>query len=241
MTFFGLFGGKSDESLLKKHAERAANRRAQAIDRWDAIQALARLGTAEAAEALLPRFTFYVDPSITDQDEKDAAFEGIVATGEAALAPVLAFLGKAESISWGVKILERLVAPAVVTEKLTALLSAMDTEYERDPQRKVQLLAALAERSEPRIAEAVVRFLLDANETVRFHAAGALLAQPEAAAHRAALLACFCAEESVRVRNRIIEAFAAQAWNVPDDMITAIRARLPAGYTLDRSGVPQRA
>mgnify|MGYP001595459812 CR=1 FL=1 len=241
MTFFGLFGGKSDESLLKKHAERAANRRAQAIDRWDAIQALARLGTAEAAEALLPRFTFYVDPSITDQDEKDAAFEAIVATGEAALGPVLAFLGKAESISWAVKILERLVAPAVVTEKLTALLSAMDTEYERDPQRKVQLLAALAERTEPRIADAVVRFLLDANETVRFHAAGALLAQPEATSHRAALLGCFSVEESVRVRNRIVEAFATHGWNVPDEVIASVRARLPAGYTLDRLGVPLKA
>lgn len=240
MTFFGLFGGKSDESLLKKHAERAANRRAQAIDRWDAIQALVRLGTAEAVEALLPRFTFYVDPSITDQDEKDAAYEGIVASGDAALAPVLAFLGKAESISWGVKILERLVAPEVVTEKLSALLSAMDTEYERDPQRKVQLLAALTERADPRIADVVVRFLGDANETVRFHAAGALLAQPEAAAHRAALLGCFCADESVRVRNRVIEAFATRRWNVPEEMHALVRTRLPSGYTLDRSGVPLR-
>ena len=63
------------------------NRRAQAVDRWEAIQALARMQTPEAVEALLPRFTFYVDPSITDQEEKDAAFEGIVATGEAAVAP----------------------------------------------------------------------------------------------------------------------------------------------------------
>ena len=189
MTLFGLFGGKSEGSALKKLAERAANRRAQAIDRWEAIHALARLGTSEAVEALLPRFTFYVDPSITDQDEKDAAFEGVVAAGDAALAPVLAFLRKAESISWGVKVLERLLTPEEVAEKLIALLAEMDTEYERDPQRKVQLLAALEERRQPRIAEAVARFLRDANETVRFHAAGALLAQAtEAAEHRADLL-----------------------------------------------------
>src|SRR5262245_43776249 len=98
MSLFGLFGKKSDSpTQVKKWGERAQNRRAQAVDRWEAIQGLANVGTAEAVEALLPRFNFYVDPSITDQDEKQLAFDGIVAAGPAAIEPVVAYLRKVES------------------------------------------------------------------------------------------------------------------------------------------------
>jgi hypothetical protein len=240
MSLFGLFGKKSDSSQLKKWAERTANRRAQPPDRFEAIQALVSLRSSEAVEALLPRFTFYVDPSITDQDEKEMAFDGVVAAGDAAIEPVVAFLGKADSISWALKILDRILSPEAVVEKLLAVLAGMDTEYERDPQRKIQILATLEERSDPRVAEAAVRFVEDANETVRFHAAGAVLAQGDAEAQRTALLRCFCAEASVRVRNRILDGFAARGWNV-GDMSAEVTSRLPAGYSLDRQGIPRRA
>jgi len=240
MALFGLFAKKSDTDLLKKHAERATNRRAQAVDRWDGIQALLKIGTPEAIEALLPRFTFYVDPSITDQEEKDSAFEGIVRAGEAAIAPIVAFMRRAESISMPLKMLDRIATQTAVIEKLTELLSEMDVEYERDPQRKIQMLSALEERRDPRIAPVVARFLRDANETARFHAVGTLLSQPEAAEHREALVACLLAEDSVRVRNRILEAFASSGWDVGPNL-DAVRSRLPAGYRLDSRGVPQRS
>lgn len=240
MALFGLFGKKSESTQLKKWAERAQNRRAQAVDRWEAIQSLARLKTPEAIEALLPRFNFYVDPSITDQEEKDLAFDGIVSAGDAAVEPVVAYLRKAESIGWPLKILDRILGSEVVVEKLLLLLADMDTEYERDPQRKIQILATLEERKDPRVAEEAARFLEDTNETVRFHAAGAVLAQDEAEAQRPALLRCFCAEESVRVRNRILDGFSRRGWAV-GEMSAQVSSRLPAGYSLDRQGVPRRA
>ena len=70
---------------LAKHAGRVANKRAQANDRWDSIVSLSEMGTAEAVSALMVRFTYRIDPSITDQEEKDAVFQGIVAAGEAAV------------------------------------------------------------------------------------------------------------------------------------------------------------
>jgi hypothetical protein len=239
MALFGLFGKKSDAELVRKQGERATNRRAQAVGRWVAIQTLLRIGSPEAVEALLPRFGFYVDPSITDQEEKDAVFDGIVQLGAAAVTPVVAFLRKAESASWSIKILDRITTPEAVAGKLIELLAEMDTEYERDPQRKVQMLAVLEERQDPRIAACVARFLEDANETVRFHAAGAVLAQAEAGEHREALLRCFCAEDSVRVRNRILDGFVAREWDVGASA-DAVRGRLPGGYTLDSRGIPRR-
>ena len=46
---------------------------AQNYDRQDAIAALGQMANAEGARALLRRFDFSMQPSITDQEEKEAA------------------------------------------------------------------------------------------------------------------------------------------------------------------------
>jgi HEAT repeat protein len=232
---FGLFGGKSDSAQLKKLAERVANKRSQGPERWEAIEALGKMHTSEAVAALLPRFTFYVEPSINDQEEKDAAFNSIVAAGSVAVAPVVAFLKRAESISWPVKMLERIAGPETLIERLLELLATMDTEYERDPQKKIQVLAELEDRRDPRIAPAVLRFLADTNETVRFHAACTLLGQSDASDHRAALAARVQHEESVRVRVRILDGFIQKGWPI-EDAPSGLIARLPTGFSLDGKG-----
>ena len=55
------------------------------------------------------RFTFYVDPTITDQEEKEAASRGIVAAGEAALPAIREYCKKAESLTWPLKTLKQIV------------------------------------------------------------------------------------------------------------------------------------
>ena len=79
-----------------KWAERI-EKRAQNYDRQEAIQALADMATPEAVEALLKRFTFHMDPSITDQEEKESAFRGILRAGKDAIEPVRAFAAKART------------------------------------------------------------------------------------------------------------------------------------------------
>ncbi|MBN1655531.1 MAG: HEAT repeat domain-containing protein [Deltaproteobacteria bacterium] len=240
MDFFGLFGKKTGASPLGKHAGRVASKRVQAVDRWESIQTLIKVGTPEAVEALLPRFTFYVEPSITDEEEKDAAFAGIVGLGEVALAPVILFLQKAESISWPVKMLDKLAPADFVISKLLELLEAMDTEYERDPQRKIQILATFEERTDSRVIDAVTRFLKDANETVRFTAVGALFAQEEVARCRQELVDCLCDEESLRIRNRILQGFCDRDWEIGARKEEVIN-NLPAGYYLDPKGFFRRS
>ncbi len=241
MGIFDLFGGKSK---FERHAARVANKRAQTPDRWESIQFLRKQGTAEAAEALLQRFRFRIDPSITDQDEKEAALEGIVAAGEAAVEPVRRFLRRAESIAWPMKCLEHLLPEEGVTGELIALLETMDTEYERDPDKKIQVLAALEERRDPRIGPAVLPFLEDVNEAARFHAVSTLLAQLEAGEEasgldaeqiREALGTLLEGEESVRVRSLVLDAFAERGWSL-GDRAEALRPRLPGGYALDAEG-----
>jgi hypothetical protein len=232
----GASNGSASEAALRKHAARVANKRAQAPDRWDSIQALAQMGTVEAVEALLPRFSYQTDPSITDQEEKDAAFEAIVELGEKSLGPVKGFLRTAETIAWPLKMLDRLLPPEAVIAELLAALEPMHLEYERDPERKLSLLATLEERTDPRVVGAVTRFLDDVNETARFYAAGAIFAQQELGGARDALLAALLREDSTRTRARIVEGFAAQRWSVGVERERVARV-LPAGFVLDAQGL----
>ncbi len=229
----------SPEAAVAKHGARVANKRAQASDRWESIQALGAMRSPEAVKALLPRFTYYADPSITDGEEKDEAFRLICAVGDAAVPPVRAFASKAESLSWALKILERLATEDEVVEVLVGLLGKMDVEYQRDPQRKLQVLTALEERTDPRIAAVAARFIDDVHETARFHAVGTVLNQDDADAHREALAKALVSEESVRIKQRILEAFAARGWDVGAAR-DKVQKALPPGFALDAKGVPSK-
>src|SRR5438552_6365392 len=133
MGFFDRFKKRTDEEkksdAAAKWAEAAGSKRAQAFDRQEAINELCKLKTTEAVEALLKRFTFMTDPSITDQEEKDVVFEGIVSAGEVAIAPVRAFAAKADSLTLPMKILKELLPEEELVDELLLWLSKWDTEY----------------------------------------------------------------------------------------------------------------
>ena len=233
MGLFDVFKGGGGG--LQKHVARVANKRAQKHERWESIQVLASDGSEEALRALLTRFTVRVDPSITDGEEKNETFLGIVQHGEAALGPVLDFLESSEVLAWPLKILKEIQTEEEVMTTLLELLSKMDTEYERDPQKKIDVIASFEECKDPRIVEAVTRFLEDMNETVRFHAAGAILAQDEADQALEALTKAFVAEESVRVRMRILDGYIEHGWTLGDVKEEALK-RIPTGYSLGKKG-----
>ncbi|HEY6879659.1 MAG TPA: HEAT repeat domain-containing protein [Polyangiales bacterium] len=237
MGIFDLFSGKKGSSgAVQKLAPKVADKRGMAPDRWEAIQALIKIDSEEAVDALLIRFTFYTDPTITDQEEKEGVFNAVVAKGQLSVPPLKRFLAKAESLSWPLKMLDRLLTAEDVLQMLLDMLSKMDTEYERDPQRKLQILAELETRRGATVLEAVKPFLADVHETARFHAVGAVLAQDNAEQAREALAAALGREESVRIRARILDGFAAKGWSLDP----ALGAKLPDAFSLDASGVPRR-
>lgn len=238
MGLLDFFGRKSG-SKLEKHAKRASDKRAQAADRWSSLHALGEMKSAEAVDALLQRFTFRVDPSITDQEEKELAFQGILGSGEVAVAPVRSYLKEADAIAWPVRILDEIEGQAAVVEALLGLLAEMDTEYERDPQRKIDVLAQLEARPDPRVAEVVTPFLEDVNETVRFHAAGALMAQEDAEVSKGRLIELLATDEGTRVRASVLDAFIERGWDL-GDRAKDVQPNLPPGYVLDGTAIRKR-
>ncbi len=216
------------------------NKNAREHERQGAIEALARIGTAEAAAALLKRFSFDTEPSITDRDEKESAYRAIVAIGEDALPAVRAYCARSESPTWCVRVLRAVLDEESYVEEVLTLLARWDTEYVRNPDPKIQLLSAFDDVIDERVRPAIERFLEDVHEPTRFQAVGAVLAQgdPEAARPLARALA---REEARRTINRIAEGLTTRGWPVPEPDRPVLARALPPRYRLDGQGVVVRA
>lgn len=216
---------------LGRLARVVSNKLSQNYDRQEAIEQLGALANVDGARALLRRFDFTMEPSITDQDEKEAAARGIVAAGMAALEPIHAYCARAESLTWPLKILRQIVPADQIVDELLTLLDQFDTEYMRNPEPKIQLITVLAEYRVNEVREAVEPFLGDVNEAVRFHASGTLfsIGNPESAEP---LLTALAEEESLRVKNRIARGLEQAGWTLPEKLAATAASALPPGYVV---------
>ena len=237
MGLFDLFKSKNGgekPSPAAKWAE-ALTKRAQAYDRQEAITELCKLRTSDAVEALLRRFTFMIDPSITDQEEKEQAYEGIVSAGKEAIEPVRAFAAKAESLAWPTRVIKSILGPDEAVDELITWLSKWDVDYSKFIDPKLQILAALQEYVNPKIKDAIEPFLKDSNESARFHAVATTLAQKNDASIPA-LVEALIEEESLRIRTKIGDGFAQNHWCVSDDKRDAVRRVLPSQFGVGPDG-----
>lgn len=245
MGLFDFFKGKSAKGggserpkPLDKNVARyadAISKKAQNFDRQEALDALSKVGSAEAASALLKRYTFVVDPSITDQEEKETAFRGIVSAGTDALPAIREFCVRAESITWPLRMMRELLDDEAYVGEILAMLEKWDTEYARNADPKIQLITALEDVKDPRVAPAIARFLEDVHEPTRFHAVTTLLAQ-DAPESGGPLARALVREEANRTINRIAEGLALRGWPIPEADRAALDEKLPRGYRVDESG-----
>jgi len=208
------------------------NKLSQNFDRQEAIQELGRMGTAQAASALLKRFDWVLDPSITDQEEKESCMRGIVSVGEDALEPIRDYCEKAESLTWPLKVLRAIVKDEKqAAHELLGILEQFDTEYVRNAEPKVQLIQALEGYPTEAVRQAVEPFLGDMSEPVRFTSATTLFAINDAASVPP-LVAALESEESLRTQNRIAQGLADRAWPIPVELVDTVKKALPPGFRL---------
>src|SRR5262245_58952947 len=99
---------KRRESARTKNIERATNKFAQSADRFKALESLAEDGSDEALYGLLKRFALMYDKTIEDEQEKEWVFETLVGKGKTALPAVRRYLLSADSISWPLRVLDKI-------------------------------------------------------------------------------------------------------------------------------------
>ena len=190
----GVFDMFSKERSRERNASRAINKYAQSPDRLKAMQTLLADGSPEALYAVMRRFGMLYDKTIDDEQEKEYLFDSLVEKGGVVLEPLKKYLLAAESISWPLRVLDKVVATKdEVVDVLAEVMKRHEPGYERDPTKKIQLLTHLAGIKSPRVPPLVAPYLADMDMGVRYAAAEALLTQgDEAAAQRAAARRSSC-------------------------------------------------
>jgi hypothetical protein len=229
---------KREERARTRNIQRALNKYAQSVDRTKALEALADDGSEEALLGLLRRFGVMYDKTIEDEQEKEWVCETLCSKGPAALPAVRRYLFSAESISWPLRVLDRIV-PSKDEEMamIEEVMARHEPGYERDPTKKMQLLSHLASIKHPKSAPLAVPYLKDMDEGVRYTAAETLLRQKNEAVAREPLLELFVsdAEESLRIRLKIADGFADLGWLV-QGFRPGVEKKLPEAFALDREG-----
>lgn len=237
----GIFGFLNKEGRERRNLERSINRvvnkYAQSADRFKAFQTLLQDGSPDAIFGLMRRFGMMYDKSIEDEQEKEWVFDALVEKGPAIIPQVERYLLAADSISWPLRLLDKVAGKPYELDVLKNVLSRHEPGYERDPTKKIQLLNHLAALKEGGAAELCAPYLVDMDEGVRYAAAEALVRLANEDVAREALIAHFIdgSEESLRVRLQIAEGFADRGWLVKNHR-PAFDQKLPDQFTIDREG-----
>jgi hypothetical protein len=217
MAFFDfLLGGPGGQ--VKRHGRRVQNRDAQPEDRESSAHWLAQQGTEESLFALCGRFALQLEHGLKDRKEKEMVFDLLAEHGPRGSAIARRFAKEHAHFHYAVRLVERIEGSEAAVELLLELLAAEEVENEFKPEKKRNLLIALAERRHPRVVETARRFLADFDEGVRHAAIEALAAQEGDSAVpwlRASL--ANPKEESTRIRGRLVEIFQQRRWPIQTD------------------------
>ncbi|MCA1826689.1 MAG: HEAT repeat domain-containing protein [Myxococcales bacterium] len=210
-------------------------------NRQGAIEELGASKTEEAVGALLMRYTFRVDPGITDDEEKARVLALIVQAGATALPAVKKFIRERDEISWPLRALSDLLPEAEVVKFLVEVAHKVGSEYSRVPEKKVLLLHALMTHKAPEIAPAVLPFLDDMDDEVQIAAAEVIARQQDPTGREPLIQHFLKAHEgsNARVREALASLLADTPWDVKG-YTPKVEAALPPAYKLDSKGKVQR-
>lgn len=249
MGLFDLFASKEERErgALQKLAQKLLQKYGPPENRAKAIEQLADLGTPDALATLCRRFTIHVDPSITDDDEKERVFHLLVDEGEAAVAPLQRFVHEQESgIAWGLRALAAILPAERLHPVVLGELAHLGSVYSRDPEKKLTLLTWLLEHATgaggPALEEAVLPLLEDFSDDVRINASRALAVFAPSDRTRDALIELLLRDkENRRVRGVVLDALAGMGADVKGHR-PSVEPLVAEPFYLDREGhVKKRA
>lgn len=216
---------------IQKHARRICDRDAQAEDRQASALWLSEQGTPEALLALCKRFDLQLEHQIKDRTEKEQVIELLVEHGTSGAAAARAHAQRSPTYQHPIGVVTRVEGSTAATSLLLEMLAKESVEDEFKPDKKRNIIMALAERRDPRIVAAAAPFLADFDEGVRHAAIEAIAAQGSEDGRDPLWLALKSPrEESTRIRGRIAELFQQLHWPVEDDPWFA--GHVPGGYAI---------
>jgi hypothetical protein len=254
--FSRIFGGGKDETTedadattgprvskmsgpVQRLMKKVENAYGQAGDRQAAIRQLAEMGTAEAVQAMLRRFTFRIEQSIGDEEEKRQVFDEIVRLGPISVAPILDFLEKENAPYWPTKALNEILGEEKTVAHLIDIIERLDAIFDRDIERKVELVSNLREYKDPRVRDMLEGFLSGDNEELRVHAIEGLADLGRDEMGDTLVERLLDENETQRVKTAVLNLLIEKKWKVKRHK-ESIRKVIPAAFWIDDVGVIHR-
>jgi len=229
MGFFDFLFGGSAESQLKRHAKRVTNLNTQVDDREASAQWLADEGSPQAIFAILKRFSLNYEHRMKDSQEKERIYLMLERLGPPALSPAKEWMRKNAQFAYPLRLVSQFEGEEKTIDFLLELLSLENDDF--SPQKKLQLLSHLQNYKNDTIGSAIIPYLKDFNEDVRFATIEVMAIQQDPQT-REPLLEQMAAEASNRLRHRIATIFTEVNWSItPHEEL--IKDKVPVGFKLD--------
>lgn len=240
MSFFDAvrrFFKPTPEEKAEKLRKRIVNMYGHPEDRQYALVQLADLGPELAPSRLIERFTCRCENGTVDAEEKERTMHLLVNLGNGSIEPLKRFLkANDKDFNWPYRTLCELLPHDQLVAFLVELLNEIGPEYVRDPERKEQLMLVLKSFKEPEICKAILPYLADDNETIRFVCADTVIEQGTEEGI-SALTDRLIAEESQRVLVLIATAFRDKAWKIDPERLDRVREKMPSEFRINDKGL----
>lgn len=223
---------------LEKLTRRLCEKYAQDYERYEAAEELDQIEGDDATFALLQRFGVQVPKITDDEQEKKHVFELVLAKEKKAIPAILRYLREKENLAFPIRLLVEIAGPDEARRHLLAVLAEFNPEYNRVPEKKIDIIRALGEYRGEDVTAGLRPFLHDPNDDVVLGAAETLANQTgsEEAIRNAFLDELLQEGERPRVYRRLLELLAERKWSV-EDRRDQLEPRLPQGFSLDKKGI----
>ena len=235
MGLFGFGGGGGGK--IQRLEKRVTNKWGQAVERQRAMEQLAEIGSEEALDALLKRFTFRIDGVITDEEEKRMGHDFLVAAGPRAVAPIERFVSANDGVYWPLRALKEIVGMDRTVDLLLRALDRAQKIEGRVNELKVQLVSNLRDFPHPRVSERLRELCRDTNGEVRIMAVDGLLTYGEEEALSVVAEMLLDPEETASTKGIIFEQLLERGWSLEPWRERLAEANIfPAHYRLGADG-----
>ncbi|MCB9739082.1 MAG: hypothetical protein H6747_07425 [Deltaproteobacteria bacterium] len=179
MGLFDFFtGGGDPQKQIEKHRKRLTDRFRQTYERYEAMDALAKMATSDAYAALLARFTIRVDGPTVDEEEKTYCYDLLRNAGEAAVAPIEAFIAKNTAVYFPLRALREVAGDDRAVDALLAAMDDCDPGYHEGLERLREIVSNLRDFQHERVRAALATLVDSRSDEIRFFALDGLASYP---------------------------------------------------------------
>ncbi len=209
---------KRRKAAVEKNVRKLQQKYGQSDNRSRAVVALRDDGSEDAIYGLLQRFKVSVDPSITDQEEKEWVHDVVADFGPKAIEPIRRFVHKESAVMWPLRILEQIQGREAAVALACESLRRAAGEYQRDATKKISLLKHLVtlKASDAKVVDTICQLLDDMDGDVVIGAVEALAELDTSASSREKVLEVLKEKgpDNIRLRQEIFRVLAETGWSV---------------------------